>query len=86
MLFKLQGKTRHAKNRVREMGENWKEIDRKDTVLFAPGEAGPWLLVEPVGPHNHCNNPECQLLKRGSRWVHETNDTDFIVTKVESHG
>lgn len=66
MILRLKGKTQKGKNRVRELGNEWELVERRDSVLFSQ-EKGPWLLVVPV------SNPE------KPRWIHENNDVDFEI-------
>jgi hypothetical protein len=60
---KLEGITRHGKNRVREQGTEVQVLRVSDHVLFS-SKQGPWLYVETLdGKH--------------SRWVHATDDSNF---------
>lgn len=64
--FKLTGKSLKGKNRVRENGETWELVEKRQKVLFST-EDGPWLLLSSIANPSH------------SRWVHEHHDTDFVV-------
>jgi len=68
--IKLQGISQKGKNRVREHGSDWHVLAETSTVLFSPNKAGPWLFVAPIGKGQD---------DKASRWVHATNDSDFIV-------
>lgn len=70
---KLTGKTMKGKNRVREHGPLWVVHVITEKVLFN-SEPGPWMFISPVGT---------EFQDKSSRWVHETNDTDFIVNPVQ---
>ena len=66
---KLVGKSMKGKNRVREHGSVWTVHVITEKVLFNP-QPGPWLFVSPLG----------RLFQdKASRWVHQTDDQDFIV-------
>lgn len=67
----LKGITLKGKNRVREQGWNWTVLAETDTVLFSPGQKGPWLFVVPVGKQHD---------DKAGRWVHAQADKDFGVT------
>lgn len=74
--FRLKGKSLKGKNRVKEHGEIWELISRRDRVLFS-SEAGPWLLVTPISVE-----PILEP-KRADRWVKEKDDPDFEVSLYE---
>ena len=64
--MKLVGKSLKGKNRIRELGSEWKLIQTVMAVGFS-SEPGPWLMVEPISNSNK------------GRWIHKTNDIDFII-------
>lgn len=66
----LTGKTGKGKNRVRENGQEWVVLQVTGTVLF-DNRGGPWLFV----------NPTSRTDTDKSRWIHSTDDKDFVVTK-----
>jgi len=74
----LTGLSQKGKNRVREHGTQWVVLAETLTVLFAPGEIGPWLFIAPqpwspgIGQDN-----------KASRWVRVEGDKDFTVTPQE---
>lgn len=61
----LTGKTQKGRNRVRENGREWTVKKTANRVLFDT-RTGPWLLLSAV----HSND---------GRWVHATDDKDFLV-------
>jgi len=70
MIF-LQGKTQKGKNRVRELGTEWKVLDTRDSVAFS-SDSGPWVRVAPVSGGVDKD-----------RWIHLTKDKDFSVTVTD---
>lgn len=75
--FRLVGKTLKGKNRVRELGEMWLLDKAVDSVGFST-EAGSWLFVFPLTCRTNCRSTLCNH----TRWVHLTNDFDFIVQEA----
>jgi len=72
--IKLQGKSRHGKNRVREQGEDWRVVGEKLSVSFNTPAPGPFLLLESEtneGPHGPW-----------ARWVSLRSDPHFVVEVV----
>lgn len=67
---KLTAKTLKGKNRLREAGdpEHWTVLKQQAMVGFSQHE-GPWLFVKPQNEFH-------------SRWVHLTDDHDFVVEVV----
>lgn len=66
-MWVLAGRTQKGRNRVRELGAEWRLVRESAQVLFSR-DPGPWWLLEPVrGPADK------------SRWVHATRDPDFEV-------
>lgn len=81
--FTLTGKSRHGKNRLREIARKhagftgvWREMQRKDAVLFAPGKRGPWIRIRPIMSRGDHIMSEAE----NDRWVHLGDDPDFTVT------
>lgn len=68
--IQLKGISQKGKNRVREHGDRWTVLAETDRVLFAPGSAGPWLFIAPLGLGQD---------NKASRWVRANGDTDFSV-------
>jgi len=71
---KLQGLSRHGKNRVREQGEDWRVVGEKPSVSFNTPAPGPFLLLESEnneGPHGPW-----------ARWVSLHSDPHFVVEVV----
>ena len=66
----LEGKSGLGKNRVRELGSSWRVLRVEQKVHFST-RPGPWLSVEPVGREDAA---------RFRRWVHETDDANFVVS------
>lgn len=62
-----------GKNRVREHGSVWVVHAEVEQVLFNP-EPGPWIFISPFGK---------EFQDKSSRWVHATNDHDFIVNPAQ---
>lgn len=82
MELKLLPKTRHGKNRLAAIpipngiwDGRWIVVDTCDRVRFAPGKHGPWYRVEPL--------VHFQQLDGHGRWVHATDDDNFIVQQIE---
>jgi hypothetical protein len=71
--IKLKGITQKGKNRVREHGNEWMVLAEADTILFAPGDFGPWAYIAPVGQG---------YMHKAARWVRVNNDVDFEVMVV----
>jgi hypothetical protein len=62
----LEGKTKKGRERVKRFGsEGWTVVQVEDKVQFDKNR-GPWLRIENGDPV-------------AMRWVHATNDFDFIV-------
>lgn len=72
--IQLKGLSQRGKNRVRDHGDRWTVLAETDRVLFAPGEAGPWLFVAPVGQGQN---------DKASRWVRAAGDLDFTVVALD---
>jgi len=75
----LKGKTRTGKSRIHEVGSEWSEIKRMDSVLFSD-KPGPWILVTPTKPQ--ANKPE----DWNWRWIHATKDPDFEIVEENKSG
>lgn len=71
--IKLKGITQKGKNRVREHGNEWMVLAETDTILFAPGDFGPWAFISPLGSG---------FMDKAARWVRVNNDVDFEVMVV----
>lgn len=69
VIVTLEGKSRKAKNRIRDDGDKWMVLEIRETVGFST-EKGPWMLLAPL--NGSLNN---------YRWIHETNDADFAIKK-----
>lgn len=67
----LKGKTLKGKNRVRELGAEWRLVRTEPAVLFST-EPGPWALVEPVAARDPAER---------SRWINLRSDRDFEILK-----
>lgn len=67
----LKGITKKGKQRVKEHGMHWREVKVEDRVNFSE-EKGPWIFITPFGQADD---------SVASRWVHATNDTDFLVIR-----
>ncbi len=72
--IKLRGKTQKGKNRIRENGEFWTVLAATDHVLFSPDKKGPWVFIAPMGRKQD---------DKAARWVHTTDDVDFVVDVLE---
>lgn len=68
--IQLVGISQKGKNRIREQGPMWMVFAECETVLFSPGEIGPWLFISPVGKLHS---------DKASRWVRVTGDIDFSI-------
>jgi len=68
--IQLKGLSQKGKNRVRESGDRWVVLASTDYVLFSPNIPGPWLFVAPQN---------CDQNNKASRWIHATNDLDFLI-------
>ena len=69
-IIQLKGISNKGKNRVRDHGDRWTVLAETETVLFAPGQKGPWLFIAPVGQGQN---------DKASRWIKVTGDLDFVV-------
>ena len=71
---KLEGVSRHGKNRVREQGEDWRVVGESPVVHFKTTAPGPFLLLESEdqGPRGHW-----------ARWISIKNDPDFSIEIVD---
>ena len=69
MMIRLTGKTRKGKNRVNTNGAEYDFVESRDKVSF-DDEPGPWLLITSIA------NP------KSMRWVHKTDDIDFIIEVI----
>jgi len=74
----LEAKTHAGKNKLAKTAALsfkwdgfWTVLEERDTVVFSP-RPGPWLLLSPNREHG---GMAAQL----SRWVHATEDADFVV-------
>ena len=68
--IQLKGISQKGKNRIRENGTMWTVFAEANSVLFSPGEKGPWLFVSPAGQaHDH----------KSSRWIRLYDDKDFSI-------
>lgn len=69
-IVRLIGKTLKGKNRIREANNpsTWTVIKQQEMVGFSD-RSGPWLLVGSGNSHY-------------DRWVHLTDDFDFVVEIV----
>lgn len=80
--FILLGKTKHGKNRLRELRERhpgftgvWVEKSRRNWIAFNPSKEGPWVFIRPVmGPGDHIMSEAWN-----ERWIHLNDDRDFAV-------
>lgn len=63
--IKLRGKTQKAKNRVKELGEDWVVAFSQTRVMFSAEEN--WYLIYPI------SNPD------KVRWIKQVNDQNFEV-------
>jgi hypothetical protein len=72
--IQLKGISQKGKNRIRDHGDRWVALAETDTVLFAPGQKGPWLFVAPEGKGQN---------DKASRWIRASGDTDFHVIAMD---
>jgi hypothetical protein len=68
MYLKLKSKSSKGKSRIHEHGDTWLVITVQDYVGF-DSSPGPWYLIQSSKNESH------------RRWIHETNDIDFIIVK-----
>lgn len=68
----LRGLTAKGKQRVKQWGERWVILKKKDKVSFSDLN-GDWLFVQAVGDTSDSS----------SRWVNLTSDKDFEVNNVK---
>ena len=68
-MLTLVGISKKGKQRVKERGDQWRIVSARDTVLFSD-KRGLWFLIVPAG------KPDDDA---SSRWIHSTNDNDFLV-------
>lgn len=75
----IAAKTHYGKNALAKTrqglpgwdGKTWQIEDEREYIGAKPG-AGPWMFVEPVTADANAD--------WFSRWVHKTDDDNFIVT------
>jgi hypothetical protein len=82
MYVTLVAKTLKGKNKLQEVSKHfgwdkntpviWKELESKEVVIFSD-EKGPWLRLIPAADED---------VFKFTRWVHLTNDKDFVVTEI----
>ncbi len=70
MNIELSGISKRGKQIVKQHGERWRVLDKKDRVLFSD-KSGPWLLVIPANLH--------ETQTEASRWIHSMFDENFKV-------
>lgn len=71
--------TKRAKQVVKQHGERWEVVKRRDEVIFSQMR-GPWLLVQPLTEERApADTARAARMETASRWVHEFNDDNFKV-------
>lgn len=73
MKLRLEGKTKHGKNRVREQGSWWVVLQTAAMISCDRGGPGPFALLKAESGH-----PD------GLRWISMTADKDFTVAETIS--
>jgi hypothetical protein len=68
--IQLKGISNKGKNRIREHNNQWTVLAETQTVLFAPGQIGPFLFVAPKGKDQN---------DKASRWIKASGDPDFVI-------
>jgi hypothetical protein len=71
--FKLVGRSRHGKNRVREQGELWEAIGERNEPLARNHAPAPFLLLQSLDGNNHI------------RWVSLQRDPDFMIEVINEN-
>jgi hypothetical protein len=75
----LLPQTKRAKQLIKQHGERWEVVERRNYVLFS-SSIGPWLLVQPLSEERApATNAREARLETASRWVHEFYDENFKV-------
>lgn len=69
-LITLTPKSARGKQIIKECGDQWRVLDKKESVLFSQ-DSGPWLRIEPA------NDMPRQERDRATRWVHQSRDNCF---------
>lgn len=69
MQIRLKAKTNKGKTIIKQYGDVWYVLKRKDRVEFS-NEKGPWLFID-IDPNSY--------LSTISRWVNVNNDPNFEV-------
>jgi hypothetical protein len=79
--FRLKGKSRHGKNRVKQHGDLWRAVKSANNdfsktfeMFFSVGPS-PWILLESID----CKCSTCNKWGQDSRWVSKRNDKNFEV-------
>lgn len=73
----LSAKSKKGENKLKSNGELWFVIAKTDTILFKPGEPGPWAMLTPKKIET--SQPTIII----PIWVHLLNDPDFIITNLK---
>lgn len=71
--------TKRAKQIVKQHGERWEVVNKRDRVLFSDKD-GPWLYVQPLTEERApADNARAARIESAARWVHAFNDENFKV-------
>lgn len=71
--------TKRGKQLVKQHGDRWMVMEKRDHVLFNT-DPGPWLLCLPITEEQApASNMRAARIESASRWVHEHNDENFKV-------